>query len=1004
MGLALMSASDAQAAEHWRILALRVSFPREEPDHSTTTGDGAFDLRPFEGEVKAAYRFPYDIPPHDKGFYELHLEALASYYRTVSEGHVEIAFDVFPQEPDSSYRLSRTMIDYGSGRSQEAQDRKLVELFRDAVTLADSVEGGLLDFSSYQSFLVIHAGGGRESSGALNDIPSAYLSMEDLERYIGGPIRMDHRGEIRNGWIVPESVGFRGNGGLNGLMAKMFGHQLGLPVLSNLKDGLPALGGWSLMDVGDMNASAVLAVRDSAGAARGDSSMVAGFVPCHPTAWSKVTLGWLEPLVVRRDTTLHIAAAHITSGLPKVVKVPLNAREHFLLENREAHYSGEGLPDGVTFSNSSDSSGVWTSVANYDAFIPGSGIFIYHIDEQVIEQGRATQRINADPMHRGIDLEEADGGEDIGNPHRVYADWEHPDWEGIDGEPGDAFFVGGQSVFGPDTTPSSVPYGGADSGVRIEVLSARGDTMAVRITFERNVRGWPRKVAGTFGSHAPLWADLDGDGAGELVAVSDSGEVFVWRGDGTAFFAGNSDGGFASTGGSVCSGVASADLDGDGLQEIVVACADSSIICWRPVDEDAAGAADIIGRVKVGFPLTNGPIVTDLDRERVGLEIAVGGLDGQVALVDPASKSVLWTVDIGPGEAIIGLASGDVDDNGKLDVVGATEKGTVFCISDGVSRRLWYGGERIDFGPVVGDIDLDGVVDIVVVTGEGTVVALDARTEEDNLKEGFPVSLMDHPPTGPVLGDVNGDGYTEIVIGGTAQVHALAFNGVSLAGFPARLPLKDNVGAITSTPILADADGDGMADMLFGTATGLVYGVNGRGKWLPEFPLIALGPVSSSLFAADVDGDGGLDLGALTADGDVHVWKLNGPFVPSNIPWPMAGANPARTFALAPSGVAPTGSDDLLPSEKVYCYPNPVTGDRAVLRFYLGQEADVQVHVFNGVGELVDRMEAHKTTVQADNEILWDTSDLESGLYICRIVAKAGGEKRVVFVKAAVSK
>jgi M6 family metalloprotease-like protein len=989
-------------ADTWNILALRVSFPQEEPDHPTTTGDGTFDLRAFEGKVREEYTFPYDTPPHNKGFYDLHLEALANYYSTVSEGRVELTFKVFPQEPDSSYRLPRTMIDYGSGRSQEAQDRKLVELFRDAVALADSVEGGHLDFGDYQSFLVIHAGAGKETSGALNDIPSAYLSMEDLEQYIGGPIEVGDGSQIQNGWIVPESVGFRGNGGLNGLMAKMFGHQLGLPVLSNLKDGLPALGGWSLMDVGDMNYSPALAVRDSTGAVR-DSSIVVGFVPCHPMAWAKGTLGWTEPLVVRRDTTVQLAAAHIASGIPKVVKVLLNAQEHFLLENREAHYSGKGLPDGVTFSNLEDSSGVWMAVANYDAFIPGSGIFIYHIDEQVIEQGRATHQINADPMHRGIDLEEADGGEDIGNPHRVYADWEHPDWDGIDGEPGDAFFLGGQPLFGPDTTPSSETYGGADSGVRIEVLSLPGDTMEVKITFERNASGWPRKIAGTFGEHAPLWSDLDGDGAGELVVLSDSGEVFVRHGDGTPFFAGNSDGWFASTGGAACSGAASADLDGDGFQEIVVACADSSIICWRPVDEDADGAADLFSRVGIGFPVTSGPIVADLDGDPAELEIAIGGGEGQVALVNPGSKSVLWKVDIGPTEAIVGLAAANVDDAGQLDVIGATEEGTVFCISDREKRLLWHGGEHMAFGPVVGDIDLDDMADIVVVTSEGTVVALDARPEEENMKEGFPVSVMDRLSTGPVLGDINGDGYLEIVIGGTAQVHALAFNGVSVAGFPARLPLKDYVGAITSTPILADADGDGMADILFGTATGLVYGVNGQGELLPEFPLTALGPVSSSLFVADVDGEGRTDLGALTADGEVHVWKLNVEFRPEHIPWPMEGANPARTFSLPPSGATPTGSEDLLPSEKVYCYPNPVTGDRAVLRFYLGQEADIQVHVFNGVGELVDRMEAHKTTAQADNEIVWDTSDLESGLYLCRIVAKTGGRKQVVFVKAAVS-
>ncbi|MFH1006809.1 MAG: FG-GAP-like repeat-containing protein, partial [Candidatus Latescibacterota bacterium] len=776
IGLALMPFSGAEATEDWRILVLRVSFALEEPDHATTTGNGSFDLRAFAGAVKSTYRFPYDIPPHNKAFYEHHLEALARYYRIVSEDRIEITYDVFPQAPDSSYRLSRTMRDYGNGRTEAARDRKLVELFADAVALADSVEGGTFEFGDYQSFLVIHAGAGKETTGALDDIPSAYLSLKDLDRYNEGPIRMEHRGEIRNGWIVPEAAGFRGTGGLNGLLAKMFGHQLGLPVLSNLKDGLPAVGGWALMDVGGMNYSPALAVRDSTGTVK-DSALVAGFVPCHPMAWSKAALGWIEPLSVRRDTTVQIAATHLTSTLPKAVKVPINGHEYFLLENRQAHYSGKGLPDGVTFSNPRDSSGVWLSVENYDAFIPGSGILIYHIDEGVIAQGRADNSINADPMHRGIDLEEADGGEDIGNPNRVYADWEHPDWEGIDGESGDAFYAGARALFGPDTKPSSATYGGTDSGVRVTVLSVPGDTMTVRITFERNVPGWPRKIAGTFGNHAPLWNDLDGDGAAEWVAVSDSGDVYVWHGDGTPFFAGNSDGWFASAGGPGCLGVASADLDEDGLQEIVVACADSAIRCWRPMDEDSDGAADLLARVQVGFPITSGPTVADLSGESSGFQIAVGGRQGKVAWVDGKSLSV-QTLSIGPGEDIIDLAAADVSGDGRADLIGGTANGTVFSIVEGESRLLWHGGEPMAFGPVVGDIDLDGSVDIVAVTTEGSVVALDVRSEEAPPKQGFPVSLMDHLSSGPVLGDIDGDGYLEIVIGGTAQVHAVAANGV----------------------------------------------------------------------------------------------------------------------------------------------------------------------------------------------------------------------------------
>ncbi len=170
------------------------------------------------------------------------------------------------------------------------------------------------------------------------------------------------------------------------------------------------------MDVGAMN-------RGAGGA---------GFVPCQPMAWSKVRLGWIAPLMVRQDTTVEIMATHVAGAFPKAVKVPISSHEYFLLENREAHYDGEGLPTGVRFSD--DSTGVWLSVDHYDAFIPGSGILVWHVDEQVIEDKWADNRINSDPLHRGIDLEEADGYEDIGNAAWV---WERGE---IEGGPNDPFY------------------------------------------------------------------------------------------------------------------------------------------------------------------------------------------------------------------------------------------------------------------------------------------------------------------------------------------------------------------------------------------------------------------------------------------------------------------------------------------------------------------------------------------------------------------------------------
>ena len=65
--------SAVQAVETWRILALRADFPAESPDELSTTGTGGFDLRSL-AEALPDYRFPYDTPPHDRAYFEQHLE------------------------------------------------------------------------------------------------------------------------------------------------------------------------------------------------------------------------------------------------------------------------------------------------------------------------------------------------------------------------------------------------------------------------------------------------------------------------------------------------------------------------------------------------------------------------------------------------------------------------------------------------------------------------------------------------------------------------------------------------------------------------------------------------------------------------------------------------------------------------------------------------------------------------------------------------------------------
>jgi hypothetical protein len=117
----------------------------------------------------------------------------------------------------------------------------------------------------------------------------------------------------------------------------------------------------------------------------------------------------------------------------------------------------------------------------------------------------------------------------------------------------------------------------------------------------------------------------------------------------------------------------------------------------------------------------------------------------------------------------------------------------------------------------------------------------------------------------------------------------------------------------------------------------------------------------------------------------------------------MAGYDAGNTSAYPVLGGAPTGGEEMFPTG-AYCYPNPVTGDRAAFRFYMGPTAEVEVSMFNSAGELVRQWMERGRLAQAEQEISWSVESLESGLYLCRLEASAGNRNKVVFVKVAISR
>jgi len=208
--------------------------------------------------------------------------------------------------------------------------------------------------------------------------------------------------------------------------------------------------------------------------------------------------------------------------------------------------------------------------------------------------------------------------------------------------------------------------------------------------------------------------------------------------------------------------------------------------------------------------------------------------------------------------------------------------------------------------PAIADLDGDGKPEIVMTTWAGTIYVIDGKGKD---LPGWPKRLPlvpscsldpSKPTTGrcmdaqhgwargtysaPVVVDMNKDGKPEIVISAfDGNIYVYKLDGSILDGFPVTLEAKSTTtpgpSRIMATPTVADMNKDGIPEIISGSnqqiggggGAGPVFVVDGRGMnapggpYLPNwpvtisslklFPVVAEGIVASEA-VADFDGDG----------------------------------------------------------------------------------------------------------------------------------------------------
>ncbi|MEZ6194833.1 MAG: PQQ-binding-like beta-propeller repeat protein [Planctomycetota bacterium] len=299
-----------------------------------------------------------------------------------------------------------------------------------------------------------------------------------------------------------------------------------------------------------------------------------------------------------------------------------------------------------------------------------------------------------------------------------------------------------------------------------------------------------------------------------------------------------------------------ADLEGDGRSEVVFGAYFNDEV-FRCLDA-RTGAVRWASRSR-GGPLDASVLVADLDGEK-GLEVVYAdSAKGTVWCRDAAGRE-RWVFE-GPSGTDSPPAAADLDGDGKPEIVYGTMKvkggaGRVVALEGATGKLRWMVEVpgHIQSEPALVDLDGDGDLEVLVTNwmGDGRLRALDGRTG----RELWQFATDDWVYHGVSAFDRDGDGKAEIVVadrGGRVWM-LKGTDGAVLWKAELEGEAKGMVFGPTS---LVDSDGEGPPEIVVCGRHVHVLDAEGKRRWRRTY-----GPrsIARGVAVADLDGDGAKDL------------------------------------------------------------------------------------------------------------------------------------------------
>ena len=973
-----------------RILAIMVEFKKD--DFDQTTGDGTFLVSGSSEQI--------DPPPHDSLYFQNKIQFVKNYFNRVSNGKLAITGNVYGK--NRRITLSKPMKFY-SPPTITTNNKELADLAKESWQIADSLYPEI-DFSQYDAFVIFHAGVGRDIELVPDytpfDIPSLYLDSTAFTAALGqSSFSGFGRGSIKNTIILPEteSRNIPGNTGpdtllqlsINGLFAASVGSYLGLPDLFNTKTGSSGIGQFGLMDGADIFS-------------------FSGLFPPEPSAWEKIYLGWLTPISIGNSTiNLSVPAVGLKYPMQQdtVYKIPITSSEYFLVENRNRNPKGTGVDlkianahgdifwrhfdhDTTTFNNYNDSlvTGSVVDVSNFDWALLGStdslpfyggGIIIWHIDESVIQAGLTSNSVNTNPNHRGVDLEEADGSKDIG----LSAPGSGPE----NGSPLDCWFAENNSTFYKNifddlSFPNSKSFSGAASLVTMKNFSVRSPRMTLTVEF-----GNPVLQRDSLMHRAFKYTSVNSfptSTKNHLYLPTSTG-MYALQNNGQSLLGNTTDLLSSMT---ITNGVAVYGLPNS--TELVVGTRDSVLQILK-ISFNGHSSVDSVSKTST-HRFTTSPSIAKLGYAQLdSLSVLVGAESGTLYQFNTNGDTISRRL-VGP------------DPVSSITVLptSSSAKPNEYYFTSG--NRMYGENSSVDLPVSSNSWMLAAAVSAkgnYVVAAEKNGNKLTAYNQSLSQKI-FEINIVGSGILELAVADIDGDGEKDVIVQSTNSLSVMSRNGSMLDGFPvqARAGLE-----FTGTPLVIDFRGDAKQEIALVTNDGEMWMYDRTGKLLSGFP-VQVAAAGKAYPMAYTSPSNKLSIAVISGNGSFDAFLTLSSVTSASFTWWQHLGNERHSNADASiASLSIPQSTEFFPKSRVYNWPNPVYGPSTQIRYFTSEDANVTITILDLSGKKITELSGHGLAGM-DNEVPWNVSNIQSGVYLARVEAHGASRSDVVIIKIAVVK